>query len=196
MSAEMNSSVEVHTITAETATDAKAVLMLAEFETADQLMDAATNMRDKGFKLWDCHTPYPVHGLDQAMGIRPTLLPWIVLGGGFTGFCGGLLMQGWMNAVDYPFLISGKPFFSIPASIPVAFELTILLSAFASFGGMLALNGLPRFYRPHFRSDRFRRVTADRFFISIDGRDRQFDIGANSRLLRELGANAVEVIEE
>ena len=105
-------------------------------------------------------------------------------------------MQGWMNAVDYPFLISGKPFFSIPASIPVAFELTILLSAFASFGGMLALNGLPRFYRPHFRSDRFRRVTADRFFISIDGRDRQFDIGANSRLLRELGANAVEVIEE
>jgi hypothetical protein len=196
MSAEMNSSVEVHTITAETATDAKAVLMLSEFETADQLMDAATNMRDKGFKLWDCHTPYPVHGLDQAMGIRPTLLPWIVLGGGFTGFCGGLLMQGWMNAVDYPFLISGKPFFSIPASIPVAFELTILLSAFASFGGMLALNGLPRFYRPHFRSDRFRRVTADRFFISIDGRDRQFDIGANSRLLRELGANAVEVIEE
>lgn len=196
MSAEMNSSVEVHTITAETAIDAKAVLMLAEFETADQLMDAATNMRDKGFKLWDCHTPYPVHGLDQAMGIRPTLLPWIVLGGGFTGFCGGLLMQGWMNAVDYPFLISGKPFFSIPASIPVAFELTILLSAFASFGGMLALNGLPRFYRPHFRSDRFRRVTADRFFISIDGRDRQFDIGANSKFLRDLGANAVEVIEE
>lgn len=196
MSAEMNNSVEVHTITAETATDAKAVLMLAEFETADQLMDAATNMRDKGFKLWDCHTPYPVHGLDQAMGIRPTLLPWIVLCGGFAGFCGGLLMQGWMNAVDYPFLISGKPFFSIPASIPVAFELTILLSAFASFGGMLALNGLPRFYRPHFRSDRFRRVTADRFFISIDGRDRQFDIGANSRFLRDLGANAVEVIEE
>jgi hypothetical protein len=93
-------------------------------------------------------------------------------------------------------LISGKPFFSIPASIPVAFELTILLSAFASFGGMLALNGLPRFYRPHFRSDRFRRATADRFFISIEGRDRQFDIGANSKLLRELGANAVEVIEE
>ena len=196
MNAEMNGSVEVHTITAETATDAKAVLMLAEFETADQLMDAATSMRDKGFKLWDCHTPYPVHGLDTAMGIRPTLLPWIVLCGGITGFCGGLLMQGWMNAVDYPFLISGKPFFSIPASIPVAFELTILLSAFASFGGMLALNGLPRFYRPHFRSDRFRRVTADRFFISIDGRDRQFDIGANSKFLRDLGANAVEVIEE
>ena len=146
--------------------------------------------------MWDCHTPYPVHGLDAAMGVKPTLLPWIVLCGGFFGFSGGLLMQGWMNAIDYPFLISGKPFFSIPASIPVAFEMTILFSAFASFGGMLLLNGLPRLYRPHFRSDRFRRATADRFFISIDGRDRQFDVDSNSRLLQELGASAVEVIEE
>ncbi len=196
MESQMNSSNGVETITAETAIDPKPVLMLAEFATADGLMEAAAEVRDKGFKLWDCHTPYPVHGLDAAMGVKPTLLPWIVLCGGFLGFSGGLLMQGWMNAIDYPFLISGKPFFSIPASIPVAFEMTILFSAFASFGGMLLLNGLPRLYRPHFRSDRFRRATADRFFISIDGRDRQFDIDSNSRLLQELGASAVEVIEE
>ncbi len=101
-----------------------------------------------------------------------------------------------MNAVDYPFLVSGKPFWSIPASIPVGFEMTILFAAFGSFFGMLLLNGLPRLYRPHFRSDRFRRATSDRFFISIDGRDRRFDVESNARLLGELGATAVEVIEE
>ena len=184
------------TITAEGSVDPKPVVLIAEFETADQLMSTAEKVRDEGFKRWDCHTPYPIHGLDGAMGIRPTILPWIVLGGGFTGFCGGLLMQGWMNGISYPFLISGKPFFSIPASIPVAFELTILLSAFGAFGGMLALNGLPRMFNPLFRSDRFRRATADRFFISIEARDRRFDADSNARFLRGIGANAIEVIEE
>ena len=184
------------TITAEGSVDPMPVVLIAEFETADQRMSAAEKVRDEGFKRWDCHTPYPIHGLDGAMGIRPTILPWIVLGGGFTGFCGGLLMQGWMNGISYPFLISGKPFFSIPASIPVAFELTILLSAFGAFGGMLALNGLPRMFNPLFRSDRFRRATADRFFISIEARDRRFDADSNARFLRGIGANAIEVIEE
>lgn len=184
------------TISAEGATDPQPVLILAEFETADELMSAAEKVRDEGFKRWDCHTPYPVHGLDGAMGIRPTILPWFVLGGGLTGFTGGLIMQGWMNGISYPFLISGKPFFSIPASIPVAFELTILLSAFGAFGGMLALNGLPKMFNPLFRSDRFRRATADRFFISIEARDRRFDAPANASFLREIGANAIEVIEE
>ena len=184
------------TISAEGATDPQPVLILAEFETADELMSAAEKVRDEGFKRWDCHAPYPVHGLDGAMGIRPTILPWFVLGGGLTGFTGGLIMQGWMNGISYPFLISGKPFFSIPASIPVAFELTILLSAFGAFGGMLALNGLPKMFNPLFRSDRFRRATADRFFISIEARDRRFDAPANASFLREIGANAIEVIEE
>ena len=187
---------EYETITAEGSENPQPVLLLAEFETADELMSAAEKVRDEGFKRWDCHTPYPVHGLDGAMGIRPTILPWLVLGGGMTGFIGGLVMQGWMNGVDYKFLISGKPFFSVPASIPVAFELTILLSAFGAFGGMLALNGLPKMFNPLFRSDRFRRATADRFFISIEGRDRRFDAPANARFLRDIGANAIEVIEE
>jgi len=187
---------EFETITAEGSENPQPVLILAEFETADELMSAAEKVRDEGFKRWDCHTPYPVHGLDGAMGIRPTILPWLVLGGGMTGFVGGLIMQGWMNGVDYKFLISGKPFFSIPASIPVAFELTILLSAFGAFGGMLALNGLPKMFNPLFRSDRFRRATADRFFISIEARDRRFDAPANARFLRDIGANAIEVIEE
>ena len=105
---------EYETITAEGSENPQPVLLLAEFETADELMSAAEKVRDEGFKRWDCHTPYPIHGLDGAMGIRPTILPWLVLGGGMTGFIGGLVMQGWMNGVDYKFLISGKPFFSVP----------------------------------------------------------------------------------
>jgi hypothetical protein len=137
-----------------------------------------------------------VHGLDQKMGVRPTALPWVVLGGGFTGFLTGLVMQWWMNAINYPLVISGKPLWSVPANIPVMFELTILFSAFGAFFGMLVMNGLPRFYRPHFRSERFRRATDDRFFIGIEARDRSFDPVRNRELLRSLGASHVEVIEE
>ncbi|HIA26983.1 MAG TPA: DUF3341 domain-containing protein [Planctomycetes bacterium] len=190
-------------ITASGARNPEPVLVLAEFETPKQLMSAAEKVRDGGFNHWDCHTPYPVHGLDQAMGVRPTLLPWVVLAAGATGCIGGLAMQWFMNATDlsilfigYPYLVSGKPFWSIPANIPVAFELTILLSAFGAFFGMLIFNGLPRFHRPHFRSERFRRATDDRFFIAIDKRDRHFDPESNAAFLEGLGANSVEVIEE
>ncbi len=172
------------------------VLVLGEFETADELMTAAEKVRDQGFTHWDCYTPFPVHGLDDKMGVKPTALPWIVLGGGLTGCLTGVLMQWFMNTFDYPFLISGKPLWSVPANIPVAFELTILFSAFGAFFGMLAFNGLPRFYRPHFRSERFRRVTDDRFFIGIEARDRAFDPVKNQELLSSLGASHVEVIEE
>lgn len=172
------------------------VMVLGEFETAESLMSAAERVRDQGFVHWDCYTPYPVHGLDAKMGVRQTALPWLVLGGGITGLTVGLVMQWWMNAIDYPFLISGKPLWSVPANVPVMFELTILFSAFGAFFGMLAMNGLPRFYRPHFRSERFRRVTDDRFFIGIEARDRSFDPDRNQQFLGSLGASHVEVITE
>lgn len=176
--------------------DGRPVLVLAEFGSADRLLGAAEKVREAGFIHWDCYTPYPVHGLDDKMGIKATALPWVVLGGGLTGLMVGLVMQWWMNAFDYPFLISGKPFWSVPANIPVMFELTILLSAFGAFGGMLAMNGLPRFYRPHFRSERFRRVTDDKFFIGIEARDRSFDPARNQEFLASIGADHVEVVEE
>ena len=179
------------------------VLVLGEFESADELMSAAERVRDAGFTHWDCYTPYPVHGLDAKMGVKATALPWFVLGGGLTGCTIGFLMQWYMNATElpfflsgYPFMISGKPTWSVPANIPVSFELTILLSAFGAFFGMLALNGLPRFYRPHFRSERFRRATNDRYFIGIEARDRSFDPAKNQDLLSSLGASHVEVVEE
>lgn len=170
--------------------------VLAEFRSPDQLVRAAARVRDAGYEKFDCHAPFPVHGLDGAMGIRPTGLPWIVLGAGFVGGLGGMVMQWWMNAVDYRVVISGKPFWSIPASIPVAYELTILLASLAAFGGMLVLNGLPQWSHPLFKNDRFRGVTTDRFFISVEAADPRFDPEETERLLREAGSLNVDRIED
>ena len=108
--------------------------LVAEFDNVDDLLEACEQIRDQGYTRWDSHTPFPVHGVDQAMGIRSTVLPWIVLVAGVIGLLTGLLMQWWTNAIDYPLVISGKPFFSLPANIPVIFELTVLFSALRSSG--------------------------------------------------------------
>jgi hypothetical protein len=100
--------------------------VLGEFNDVDSVARAARTVRRAGFTRWDVHSPFPIHGIDYAMGIRPTRLPWIVLGAGLTGLSGGILLQWWTNAFDYPFFISGKPVWSLPANIPVIFELTIL----------------------------------------------------------------------
>lgn len=175
--------------------DAKLWGLLAEFETTTALVDAAEKVRDAGYTRWDAHTPFVVHGLDEAMGIRPSKLPWVVAGAGATGTLAGIALQWWTNAVDYPFLISGKPLFGLPANIPIAFETTILFAAISALVGMLAFNGLPRLFHPLFRSQRFGRVTDDRFFISIEAADPRFDAEATRRLLESAGAVAVEEVE-
>src|SRR3954466_1914970 len=95
---------------------------LAEFDDVDSILAAAEKVRDAGFRRWDVHSPFPIHGIDEAMNIRPSILPWLVLGGGLFGMGGGLVMQWWMMAHDYKYFISGKPLFSLPAFIPVIFE--------------------------------------------------------------------------
>ena len=170
--------------------------LLAEFETVDAVVDAAAAVRSAGFTRWDVHSPFPIHGIDHVMGIRPTILPWLVLGGGLSGLVGGIGLQWFCNAYSYPLLISGKPLWSLPANIPVAFECTVLLSALTTVFGMLALNRLPTLYNPVFKSERFRRVTDDRFFIIVDASDRQFDEAATTDLLTKSGALAVERIED
>lgn len=169
---------------------------LAEFGEPGDLIDAAAKVRDAGYTRWDCHTPFPVHGLDAAMGIRGTRLPWLVLCGGLAGLSAALLMQWWMNAHDYPFLISGKPLFGLPAAVPVTFELTVLLSALTTFFGMWGLNLLPQHHHPLFASERFRRATSDRFFVSIEARDPQFHRERTREFLSGLGAAAVESVED
>ncbi len=169
--------------------------LLAEFDTPGQLMHAAEVVREGGYTRWDCYSPFPVHGLDRAMGLRDTRLPWIVLLGGLTGAGVAILMQWWMNAVDYPLIISGKPLFSLPANIPIAFELTVLFSALTAFISMFVFNGLPRLFHPTCRSERFRRVTDNKFFIAIEAADPRFDIERTEALLRSVGSKHIEWLE-
>jgi hypothetical protein len=180
--------------------------VLAEFHDPASLLHAAEKVRDAGYRWWDCHTPFPVHGLDKAMGIQRTILPLLVFGAGLTGTTLGFILQAFTNAssislwalvwvTGYPFLISGKPFLSLPAFIPVMFELTILLSATSCVGLMLLLNGLPWLSHPLFRSKRFLRATDDRFFIVIQSRDPRFFRSRTEEFLTSLGAKAVEAVE-
>jgi hypothetical protein len=170
--------------------------LLTEFDSASLLIKAVEKCRDEGFKNWDVHTPFPVHGMDDAMGIRGTRLPFIVLLSGGTGLGLATLMQWWMNAVDYPFIISGKPLFGIPANVPIMFELTVLLSAFAAFFGMWILNGLPRWYHPLFTNRRFRRATQDRYYIVIEAKDPKFNLERTRNFLASLGGAVVEEVNE
>jgi hypothetical protein len=170
--------------------------MLVEFADPTHLEHACEKVRDAGFQRWDAHTPFPVHGMDAAMGIKGTRLPLFVLVGGITGMVVALLMIWWMNAVDYPYNISGKPLFGWPAAMPVTFELTVLFSAFATFFGMWGLNGMPRLSHPLFSNERFKRATTDRFFIVIEKTDPQFEITKTRAFLETLGGLAVEEIHD
>lgn len=166
--------------------------LLAEFEGPEPLRQAAQRVRDLGYNHWDVYSPYPLHGIERAMGIRPTVLPWLVLVFGVAGCATALLMQWWMNARDYPLLISGKPLWSLPANIPIAFELIVLFAAAAAFLGVLGLNRLPQFWHPVFSSPRFRRATTDGFFLGIEARDPRFHATSTRELLESLGARSVE----
>ncbi len=170
--------------------------LLAEFKDVDSVVTAARAVRDAGFTRWDVHSPFPIHGIDRAMGIRPTILPCLVLGGGIVGLISGLALQWYTNAFDYPFLVSGKPLLSVPAWIPVVFETTVLFAALTAVFGMLGLNRLPMLYNPLFKNAVFRRVTSDRFFIVIYADDPKFDAVAAQSLLQSLGALSVERVED
>lgn len=174
----------------------KPALYLAEFDSAYDVYHAAEKVRDAGYKQWDVHTPFPVHGMDRAMGLSDSPLGWIVFVCGLTGCTVAFLMMWWMNGVDYPIIIGGKPGAWLPSMIPVMFELTILLSAFGAVFGMLGINQLPRHHHPVFYSDRFEKATDDRFFISIEAKDDKFDLVKTKELLASLHPSNLEFIEE
>jgi mono/diheme cytochrome c family protein len=167
---------------------------MAEYDTPGELVEAARKVRDAGYSDFDCYSPFPVHGIDPAMGIKRTILPLIIFGGGFTGAVSGLLLQWYCNAHAWTWNISGKPTWSIPANIPIAYELTILLSVFCSFFGMWALNRLPQVWHPLFRQDRFMRTTDDGFFLAIEARDRRFDAVKTKELLEGAGSISLETV--
>jgi mono/diheme cytochrome c family protein len=159
--------------------------ILAEYDTPTAVVKASKKVRDAGYTRWDTYTPFPIHGIDSAMGIKMTKLPWFVICAALTGLTTAIVLQWWTNAVDYKWLISGKPFWSWPANVPIMFELTVLFSAFATLGGMFALNNLPLPSHPLDLKERFRRVSDDKFFLLIEARDPRFDEEATRKLLEE-----------
>jgi hypothetical protein len=170
--------------------------VLGEFADVTGVVEAARKTRAAGYKVWDVHSPFPIHGIDAVIGIRPTVLPWLVLGGGVAGAACGFLLQWFCNTFDYPILVSAKPLLSLPANVPIIFECAVLFSALTAVFGMLGLNRLPLLYNPLFKSARFRRVTNDRFFIWIDASDAKFEEKSTSQFLASVGATAVESIED
>lgn len=176
-------------------TEAKTFGLLAEYETTPALYHACEDVRDAGYQKWDACTPFPVHGLERAMGVKPSVLPWMVLFAGLFGGTFALTFLIWSSAYDYPLNIGGKPLWSVPAFIPITFEVTVLLSALTAAFGMLFLNRLPTLYHPAFASERFARVTDDRFFIIIEADDVKFDEEKTKALLEKSGATHIEVLE-
>ncbi len=170
--------------------------MLAEFDSTRAIYHACEEVRDEGYKHWDACTPFPVHGLDKAMGLPPSKIPWIVLGMAILGGIAGFTLQWWTTVIDYPILIAGKPMFSWPAFMPVTFELTVLFGAFGAVFGMFGVNRLPTFNHPLFNSERFQAVTDDKFFIAIEARDPLYDKRKTKKLFKKLGATHIELVEE
>jgi mono/diheme cytochrome c family protein len=170
--------------------------LLAEYDTPPQLLHAAKKIREAGFTKWDTYSPFAVHGIDEAMGIKMTVLPWFTLCAGLTGLATAIALQWWTNAFDYPWIISGKPFWSIPANVPIMFELTVLLSAITTLVGMLLLNNLPLPSHPLDQVRRFARVTDDKFFLMILASDPKFDAEDTPALLETTHPVAIEAVKE
>jgi len=176
-------------------TQQKVLGLVAEFENPAALLHAAETMRDAGYKKFECHAPFPIHGMFDAMGQRRSPLGLIIALVAFAGTCGGLLLQWWTNAVDYPLVISGKPLISYQAYAPVGFGIAILLSAGATVFFLAVLNKMPSFFHPVFYSDRIAKVTDDGFFVSVESRDQKFDATGTTELLESAGGHNVELLQ-
>ncbi|EEF61932.1 DUF3341 domain-containing protein [Pedosphaera parvula] len=170
--------------------------IIAEFETPAAIMHAAEKVRDTGFRKWDVFTPFPIHGMDHAMGIKNSKVGWFSFFGGVTGYTTGMLMIWWMNAVDYPIIVGGKPMFSPFSAFPPSYELTILLGAFGALGGMMFLNRLPRLYHPLLKNRRFALVTHDRYFLVIETSDPKYSETETRKLLESFDSKHIELVEE
>ncbi len=190
------------------ADDVKVFGIIAEYDNVTDVMAATQAAYDAGYRKMDVHSPFPIHGIDEALGVKPTILPWIVLFMGICGMTTGILLTTFtMGAWDeaefipttlepYEYLISGKPFNSFAAYIPVIFELTIMFSAYTAVFAMFLLNKLPLLYHPLFNSKNFRRATQDRFFLAIESQDRHFDADQTEAFLKQHKALSTELINE
>jgi hypothetical protein len=169
--------------------------LLAEFDTATQMVDAATKIRDAGYTKTDAFSPFPLHEIDEALGIKRSILPYMVFCGGVIGLLSGLGLQYFVHVIDYPINVGGRPYFSLPSFVPAMFELTILFAAFTAVFGMLFLNGLPQPYHPVFNVPRFALATREKFFLLIESIDPQFKYEETKRLMESLDPQEVFDVE-
>lgn len=168
---------------------------LAEFDTPASLIEAAKKMHEAGYVRFDCHSPFPIHGMDKAMGLKRSPLGFIVGGAAILGFSGIVWLMWWASTVAYPMVISGKPLFSYQAFMPVAFAITVLSSALAALFGMFVLNRLPQLFHPFFESEIFCKVSNDRFVLSVPSNDPKFDVNETKTLLQSIGGRNAEIVE-
>ncbi len=180
-------------------------LYLAEYDTPNAIAQAAMKVRDAGYKKWDCHTPYALHGMDEAMGLKPTKIGFISFFFGMAGVATAVLMMNYMNAWDfnlldlgrgYPIIVGGKPPGAFPSMVPIMFELGILFCGFATLFGLLGIIKLPRHHHPISESERFEAASDNKFFISIEASDQNFDLGRTRALLESTGPTYLELVEE
>ena len=169
--------------------------VMAEFSNPATTLAAAERVRDAGFKKWDVYSPFPIHGIDEAMGLKPSRVSRFVGTGALFGVVGAMTMQWWMLGVNYKMVIGGKPFFAWEQYLPITFELGILLGSISAITAMFVLNKLPMLYHPLMRKDRFLRVSDDRFVIAIEAEDPKFDLSEASGLLERLGGTNIDVVE-
>ncbi len=166
----------------------------AEFSSAAGLLEAAKKIYAHGFKKWDVYSPFPIHGMDHAMGFKRSRVSLFSLIGGFTGLTTGFVLIYYTSALNYPLIVQGKPYFALEPSLPIFFELTILLTAFGTVLGLLLLTLLPRLHHPVFNWDRFQRATDDGFFLVLEVADPKFDPTASRQLLQGMGGTHITEI--
>lgn len=166
--------------------------LLAQYEDPHAIYKACEKVRDAGYQNWDSCAPFPVHGLDKAMGLKPSNIPWIVLAVGVCGSTFMLWFQSYAMGNMYPMIVGGKPLLSIPAFVPIWYEITVLSSCLTAFFSNWILCGLPQPHHPAFGSKAFERVTDDKFFIMIESQDPKFDLEKTRSLLQSSGATHIE----
>jgi hypothetical protein len=168
--------------------------LLAQFPGPQELLRACRGVRDAGYGAWDAHAPFPVHGFEEAMALERSRVSLFVLVLGLSGAAAGMVLQWWVSSVGAPLVVSGKPFFSWPAFVPIMFECGVLGGALGALFAFLLLAGLPRHHHPLFKSERFQQATDDGFFISIEATDDRFHPRETRALLQSLGASHVELV--
>jgi hypothetical protein len=168
--------------------------VLGEFKDTATLLSAGRALQAANLGKLDAYSPYPVHGIEEALAIPRSIVPRIALTGGMMGVIGGYSLQYWCNVIDYPINIGGRPLHGFPSNIPITFESGILLTALSIFFGSMFLFGLPRPYHPVFESEAFRSASLDRFWISIESDLLPQDLKSHEEKLRALGAVHVETV--